>query len=158
MVVFRVKDRVVLMGWYSSGGDGLMVRRSVPVDVPNSSIILKKSGNRTVFSDEVEDDEDYRHDGHDSTSSGPSNVTLAADNHTESDKTLINVRFHTILLRMYDTKYELLLDDDHEYERSITWLGYLFGCGVFIVEWMKNFSNENDLSNNVEEDLWERDE
>ncbi|GJS98884.1 hypothetical protein Tco_0820054 [Tanacetum coccineum] len=47
-----------------------LVRRSVPVDVPNWSIILKKSDNRTVFSDEVEDDEDYKHDGHDSSSSG----------------------------------------------------------------------------------------
>ncbi|GKF91403.1 hypothetical protein Tco_0275104, partial [Tanacetum coccineum] len=47
-----------------------LVRRSVPIDVPNWSIMLKKSDNRTVFSDEVEDDEDYKHDGHDSTSSG----------------------------------------------------------------------------------------
>ncbi|GJT03840.1 ribonuclease H-like domain-containing protein [Tanacetum coccineum] len=66
----EVKDRVDLMGWYSSGGGGLMVRRLVPVDVPNWSIILTKSDNRTVFRDEVEDEEDYRHDGHDSSSSG----------------------------------------------------------------------------------------
>ncbi|GKA59571.1 ribonuclease H-like domain-containing protein [Tanacetum coccineum] len=65
-----VKDRVDLMGWYSSGGGGLMVQRSVLVDVPNWSIILTKSDNRTVFRDEVEDEEDYRHDGHDSSSSG----------------------------------------------------------------------------------------
>ncbi|GKE93419.1 receptor-like protein kinase HSL1, partial [Tanacetum coccineum] len=65
-----VKDRVDLMGWYSSGGSGLMVQRSVPVDIPNWSIILTKSDNRTVFRDEVEDDEDYRHDGHDNSSSG----------------------------------------------------------------------------------------
>ncbi|GKC95531.1 hypothetical protein Tco_1160973, partial [Tanacetum coccineum] len=47
-----------------------LVRRSVLVDVPNWSIILKKSDNRTVFSDEVKDDEDYKHDGHDISSSG----------------------------------------------------------------------------------------
>ncbi|GKA71016.1 hypothetical protein Tco_0777155 [Tanacetum coccineum] len=70
MVVFRVKDHVDLTGWYSSGGSGLMVQRSVLVDVPNWWIILKKSDNSTVFSDEVEDEEDYRHDGHDSSSSG----------------------------------------------------------------------------------------
>ncbi|GJR19781.1 putative senescence regulator S40 [Tanacetum coccineum] len=35
------------------------VRRSVPVDVPNWSMILKKAENRNVFSDEVEDEEDY---------------------------------------------------------------------------------------------------
>ncbi|GKB96049.1 hypothetical protein Tco_0982186 [Tanacetum coccineum] len=63
-------DRVALTGWYSSGDDGLMVRRSVLIDVPNWSIVLKKSDNKTVFSDEVEDDEDYKHDGHDSSSSG----------------------------------------------------------------------------------------
>nr|GEX88415.1 hypothetical protein [Tanacetum cinerariifolium] len=72
-VVFRVKDRVDLTRWYSSGG-GLMVRRSISVDAPNWSIILKKSDNRTMFSDEVKDDEDYGHDGHDSTSSGKYNV------------------------------------------------------------------------------------
>ncbi|GJZ78019.1 hypothetical protein Tco_0642691, partial [Tanacetum coccineum] len=54
-----VKDRVDLMGWYSSGGGGLMVQILVLVDVPNWSIILMKSDNMTVFRDEVEGEEDY---------------------------------------------------------------------------------------------------
>ncbi|GJV85484.1 RNA-directed DNA polymerase, eukaryota [Tanacetum coccineum] len=70
-IIPKVTDPIGLVDFRPIGLIGFYYKIIVKVLAERiKRVVGKKSDNSTVFSDEVEDDEDYRHDGHDSSSSG----------------------------------------------------------------------------------------